>query len=80
MGTSQPQQTAPTPQAAEAEPRSGGPITPTPQPGELLGFLTGMTNGTLKGTSAQPTWSLKPDGSPIAQGAFDPTPKSPTWP
>jgi hypothetical protein len=77
MGTSQPQQTT---QTAEATPRSGSTITPTPTPHELASFLTAQAAGTLRGTQASPTWSLAADGSPVSPGAFDPVQKSPTWP
>jgi hypothetical protein len=65
---------------AATEPRSGSPITPTPQPNEIASLLTAMTNGTLHGTPSSPTWTLKPDGSPVSPGAFDPVQKTPTWP
>jgi hypothetical protein len=81
MGTSQPQQTTQTPQAAEATPRSGGPaIVPTPQPNELSSFLAAMTNATLRGTPSEPTWRLKADGSAVDQQSFDVNQGSPTWP
>jgi hypothetical protein len=74
------EQTPQTTQTAEATPRSGSTVTPTPTQHEIDSFLTAQAAGTLRGTQAQPTWALAPDGSPVAQGAFDPVQKSPTWP
>jgi hypothetical protein len=62
-------------QTAAAEPRSGSTITPTPQPNELAGFLAMQAAGTLPHV-----WSLKPDGSPVSPGAFNPSQGTPTWP
>jgi hypothetical protein len=75
MGTATPQQTAQTEQAGAAEPRAATPITPTPQPNELAGFLAMQAAGTLPHI-----WTLKQDGSPIDPKSFDPVPKTPTWP
>jgi len=77
MGTATPQPTpapAPAP-AGAAEPRAATPITPTPQPNELAGFLAMQAAGTLPHI-----WTLKQDGSPIDPKSFDPVQKSPTWP
>ena len=62
-------------QTAEATPRAAGTVTPTPQPNEIASFLAAMSNGTLPHI-----WTLKPDGSPVSPGAFDPVQKTPTWP
>ena len=80
MGTAAGPQPQPQQTAAEAEPRSGGPaVIPTPRPIEMTGFLNAMAAGTLRGTLSVPTWSLAADGSPVAQGAFNPTQQPPTW-
>jgi hypothetical protein len=63
-------------QTAAAEPRAAGTITPTPQPNEINTFLAQQAAGTLP----QMPWHLKPDGSAVSPGAFNPSQGTPTWP
>ena len=74
MGTAQPQQTTQT-AAAEATPRSGSTVTPTPTPKELAGFIAQQAAGTLPHT-----FSHAMDGSTIDPASFDPTSKTTSWP
>jgi hypothetical protein len=78
MTAQTPQTTAQTPPRAQqsAAPRSGSTIVPTPQPNEINTFLTQQAANALPPMP----WHLKPDGSPVSPGAFNPSQGSPTWP